>query len=258
MGTIPTQTDEEGAFRKSRPSHIPVASPVFRSAVMTSVNPARTDENRRYESIVFQQESGWFNCPILQQRMMGNGPRADGDATRARIISFIENNQGSHLSAIIRALSLGNHQATIHLKTLEGQAVVWGRREAQFLRYYTSTISPYTPQEELPNPPLTFTPDMMQFRIIDRLARNPRPEARKGPLTQGILAEELGCSQQLVSHHLISLEKSGCVRSVRKGFRKEWWVLAGGLQAITGGLRSLSTVDHHDLTALIAHYQQHQ
>ena len=48
---------------------------------------------------------------------MANGPRPDGDATRARIITFLEQNQGAHLSAIIRALQLGNHQATIHLKT---------------------------------------------------------------------------------------------------------------------------------------------
>lgn len=189
---------------------------------------------------------------------MANGPRADGDATRARILAFIEHNQGAHLSAIIRALSLGNHQATIHLKTLEGQTNIWGRREGQYLRYYTSTISPHTPPEELPNPPLTFTPETMQFRIIDRLARNPNPVGEKGPLTQGILADELGCSQQLISHHLISLEKSGCVLSVKAGFRKKWRVLAPGLQAITGGLRSLSTVDHHDLAALITHYQQHQ
>ncbi|MBT4060121.1 MAG: ArsR family transcriptional regulator [Euryarchaeota archaeon] len=185
---------------------------------------------------------------------MSSGPRADGDATRTRILKFLTQNQGSHLSAIIRALQLGNHQATIHLKTLEGQSKLWGRREGQLLRYYTSTIPPHTPHEQLPNPPQSFTPDTMQFRIIDRLARNPKPVGQTGPLTQGMLAEELECSQQLVSHHLISLEKSGCVKSQKAGFRKKWRVLAPGLQAITGGLRSLSTVDHHDLEALIAHY----
>ncbi|HJM19246.1 MAG TPA: hypothetical protein QF802_02175 [Candidatus Thalassarchaeaceae archaeon] len=189
---------------------------------------------------------------------MGKGPRADGDATRKRIISFIESNQGTHLSAIIRALQLGNHQATIHLKTLEEQTKIWGNREGQFLRYYTSIISPLIPLDQLPNPPQIFTPDTMQFRIIDRLARNPNPKGAKGPLTQGILAEELGCSQQLVSHHLVALEKSNCIKSKKFGFRKKWRVLAPGLQAITGGLRSLSTVDQHDLTALITHYGQYQ
>ena len=58
---------------------------------------------------------------------MANGPRPDGDASRARIITFLEQNQGAHLSAIIRALELGNHQATLHLKTLEGQSALWGR-----------------------------------------------------------------------------------------------------------------------------------
>jgi len=60
----------------------------------------------------------------------------------------------------------------------------------------------------------------------------------------------------LISHHLISLEGSGCVRSKRAGFRKQWRVLAPGLQAITGGLQSLSSLDHHDLDALMQHYSQ--
>jgi predicted transcriptional regulator len=189
---------------------------------------------------------------------MSKGPRADGAATRKRILAFIESNQGTHLSAIIRALQLGNHQATLHLKTLVDQTKIWGNKEGNFLRYYTSAISPLTPTEQLPNPPQIFSPDMMQFKIIDRLARNPNPGGVKGPLTQGILAEELDCSQQLVSHHLVALEKSNCIKSKKSGFRKKWRVLAPGLQAITGGLKSLSTVDQHDLTALITHYDQYQ
>ncbi len=185
---------------------------------------------------------------------MANGPRPDGDATRARILIFLEKNQGAHLSAIIRALQLGNHQATIHLKTLESQSSIWERREGQLLRYFTNTIPPHTSPEDLPNPPQMFTPDSVQFRIIDRLARNPNPSNNAGPLTQGKLADELGCSQQLISHHLIALEKSGCIKSRKSGFRKNWSVLAPGLQAITGGSRSLSSIDHHDLEALIVHY----
>jgi predicted transcriptional regulator len=187
---------------------------------------------------------------------MGTGPRADGEASRVKILTFLEKNQGTHLSAIIRALELGNHQATIHLKTLQDQTTIWARREGQFLRYFTSTISPHTPPEELPNHPQVFPPDTMQFRIIDRLARNPNPTGETGPLTQGKLAEGLECSQQLISHHLIALENSGCIQSRKSGFRKKWRVLAPGLQAVTGGLRSLSTVDHHNLAALIAHYGQ--
>ena len=185
---------------------------------------------------------------------MATGPRADGDPARARMVGFIELNQGAHLSAIVRGLMLGNHQATIHLKTLESSGSVWGRREGRFQRYYTSSIPAHTPVDQLPNPPMSFTPDTMQFKIIDRLARNPPGNVPTGPLTQGQLAGELGCSQQLVSHHLISLEMSGCVKSRRAGFRKQWRVLAPGLQAITGGSHSLSTVDQHDLEALIQHY----
>ena len=190
--------------------------------------------------------------------MMGNGPRSDGDNARQRILEFLDGNQGTHLSAIIRALQLGNHQATIHLKTLVDQGKIWCRKEGQFQRYYTMKIPPNTAIKDLPHPPQLFTPDTMQFKIIDRLARSPNSQAVKGPLTQGILADELNCSQQLISHHLISLEKNNCVKSKKTGFRKKWRVCAPGLQAITGGLRSLSTVDQHDLTALIAHYSQYQ
>jgi predicted transcriptional regulator len=195
-----------------------------------------------------------LNWLTAEPTSMAPGPRADGDPSRQRIVSFLERNQGAHLSAIVRALMLGNHQATIHLKTLEAAASVWGRKEGVFLRYYTASIPTNTPAEQLPNPQVIYTPDTMQFRILDRLARNPPGTSSTGPLTQGQLAEELGCSQQLVSHHLISLEGGGCVSTKRSGFRKQWRVLAPGLQAITGGLQSLSTLDHHDLDALIKHY----
>jgi predicted ArsR family transcriptional regulator len=187
---------------------------------------------------------------------MAPGPRADGDPARESIVAFLQLNQGAHLSAVVRALRLGNHQAAIHLKTLQGLGSIWGRREGRFQRYYTASIPPHTPVDELPNPQLAFTPDTMQFQIIDRLARNPPGTTSTGPLTQGQLAEQLGCSQQLVSHHLISLEESGCVNSRRAGFRKHWRVLAPGLQAITGGSQSLSTLDNHDLDALMQHYSQ--
>jgi hypothetical protein len=53
---------------------------------------------------------------------------------------------------------------------------------------------------------------------------------------------------------MLSLEESGCVISRRAGFRKVWKVTAAGLQALTGGARSLSTVDAYDLDSLISHY----
>ncbi len=187
---------------------------------------------------------------------MAGSVRVDGDHTRSRITSFLSNNQGTHLSAIIRALQLGNHQAAMHLKTLEANGQVWGLRVGQLLRYYTNQIPSNTPVDQLPNPPVTYPPDSMQFQIMDILARNPATLDEKSPLTQGKVAERLGCSQQLVSHHLLTLEGNGCVLSKRVGFRKQWRVRAAGLQAITGGLRSMSSVDHHDLGALLAHYEQ--
>jgi len=180
--------------------------------------------------------------------------RQDGEQTRERISSFVALNQGIHLSGIIRALELGNHQAALHMRTLAAEARVWSRTEGRYLRFYTSSVSPHTPPDQLPNPPVTYPDDSMQWKLLDRLARNPASIGVKGPLTQGKLASQLDCSQQLVSHHLLSLEQSGCVMSRRAGFRKVWRVTAAGLQALTGGSRSLSTVDAYDLESLISHY----
>ncbi len=180
--------------------------------------------------------------------------RQDGARTRERISSFVELNQGIHLSGIIRALELGNHQAALHMRTLAAEAKVWSRTEGRYLRFYTSAVSPQTPPDQLPNPPVSYPPDSMQWKLLDRLARNPESIGVKGPLTQGKLAAQLDCSQQLVSHHMLSLEESGCVVSRRAGFRKVWKVTAAGLQALTGGARSLSTVDAYDLDSLISHY----
>ncbi len=180
--------------------------------------------------------------------------RRDGAQTRERISSFVELNQGIHLSGIIRALELGNHQAALHMRTLASEAKVWSRTEGRYLRFYTSSVSPQTPPDQLPNPPVAYPPDSMQWKLLDRLARNPESIGVKGPLTQGKLATQLDCSQQLVSHHMLSLEESGCVVSRRAGFRKVWKVTAAGLQALTGGARSLSTVDAYDLDSLISHY----
>ena len=180
--------------------------------------------------------------------------RQDGAQTRERISSFVELNQGIHLSGIIRALELGNHQAALHMRALASEAKVWSRTEGRYLRFYTLSVSPQTPPDQLPNPPVSYPPDSMQWKLLDRLARNPESIGVKGPLTQGKLAAQLDCSQQLVSHHMLSLEESGCVISRRAGFRKVWKVTAAGLQALTGGARSLSTVDAYDLDSLISHY----
>ena len=180
--------------------------------------------------------------------------RQDGAQTRERISTFVELNQGIHLSGIIRALELGNHQAALHMRTLASEATVWSRTEGRYLRFYTLSVSPQTPPDQLPNPPVSYPPDSMQWKLLDRLARNPASIGVKGPLTQGKLAAQLDCSQQLVSHHMLSLEESGCVVSRRAGFRKVWKVTAAGLQALTGGARSLSTVDAYDLDSLISHY----
>ena len=57
--------------------------------------------------------------------------RQDGAKTRERISSFVELNEGIHLSGIIRALELGNHQAALHMRTLASEGKVWSRTEGR-------------------------------------------------------------------------------------------------------------------------------
>jgi predicted transcriptional regulator len=165
--------------------------------------------------------------------------RSSGDAQRARIAAFISEHEGAHLGGIVRKLDLGNHQATLHLSVLEAEGEIWSRRDGRLLRFYSKDISKLTPIAELPTPPLVHAPDSIQIRLLDRLARVPSADRESGPLSQGELAREIGCSQQLISYHLKQLAGEGLVRSERVGVRKRWRVSPIGLSVLQTGLEAL-------------------
>ena len=88
-----------------------------------------------------------------------------------------------------------------------------------------------TPLAQLPSPPLPQDPNSVLIQLLDRLARTPEG-GTMGPPTQGQLALELGCSQQLISYHLKALTDGGLVIAVQDGVRKIWQVTPTGFNLL--------------------------
>ncbi len=208
--------------------HLPKGSPLLLTASAIAAS-----------SFAIDPLNGITSAGLLPAIGIALTSRPGGQAQRARITAFIEEHEGTHLGGIVRELDLGNHQATLHLSVLEREGTVWSRRDGRLLRFYTASISRFTPVDELPTPPLVHAPDSILIRLLDRLARVPTRGRPEGPLTQGELAKEIGCSQQLISYHLKQMFGEGLVRSARMGVRKRWSVTPLGLSILQTDLEAL-------------------
>jgi DNA-binding transcriptional ArsR family regulator len=80
-------------------------------------------------------------------------------------------------------------------------------------------MNPGMSQEELPVPPLSPDPNSLQGKILTLLDAD-------GPMgefpTQAELAKRLEKSQQLVSHHLRTLQKFGLVEKRKMGIKNRY------------------------------------
>lgn len=145
----------------------------------------------------------------------GTGTLA-GTYQRGRLEGFLTAHPGCHLSGIIRALDLGNHQAVHHLRILEHEGRVWCRRDGRLLRYYTSAVDRAAELSNLPRPvdanQLSDVALMVLRSVVEQEEGQPSP-------TQRELAFRLDTSQQLVSHHLKRLESQGLITRRRRGLR---------------------------------------
>jgi predicted transcriptional regulator len=117
------------------------------------------------------------------------------------------------------ALSMSNGQITHHLKVLEEEDNLWRRKDGRLVRYYPATISFNTPEDELPIPALTPDPNSLQGKILRLLDHD--GEMGTYP-TQSDLADRLEKSQQLISHHLRTLQKYGLVEKTRGGLKHRY------------------------------------
>jgi len=146
---------------------------------------------------------------------------SDGRYQRGRLTGYLTANPGCHFRALMAALDMSNGQITHHLKVLEQEERVWRRPDGRLVRFYpyTSNLHPGVSEEDLPLPPLSPDPNSLQGKILRLLDH----DGQMGDLpTQAELANRLDRSQQLVSHHLRTLQKFGLVEKKKMGMRNRY------------------------------------
>tara|TARA_B110000967_G_C18893425_1_gene568946 strand:- start:899 stop:3511 length:2613 start_codon:yes stop_codon:yes gene_type:complete len=145
----------------------------------------------------------------------------DGRYQRGRLMGYLTANPGCHFRALMAALEMSNGQITHHLRILESEEGIWRRKDGRLMRYYpyTNSLYPSMSEDDLPVPPLSPDPNSLQGKILSLLDHD-------GPLgefpTQAELAVRLEKSQQLVSHHLRTLQKFGLVEKRKMGVKNRY------------------------------------
>ena len=146
---------------------------------------------------------------------------SDGRYQRGRLMGYLTANPGCHFRALMAALEMSNGQITHHLKVLEDEESIWRRPDGRLVRFYpyTSNLHPGILEEDLPLPPLSPDPNSLQGKILRLLDDD--GNLKKYP-TQAELAHRLDRSQQLVSHHLRTLQKFGLVEKKKMGIKNRY------------------------------------
>ena len=159
--------------------------------------------------------SRWWLLALLMVRRGQRGDR-DGDYQRGRIMGYLTANPGCHFRAVLGALEMSNGQLAHHIKVLEDEERIWRRKDGRLVRFYSTSISAETEEQELPVPLLTPDPHSLQGRLLGLLDRD--GQMGRNP-SQRELAARLKVSQQLISHHLRTLERYGLVDRRKEGVR---------------------------------------
>ena len=146
---------------------------------------------------------------------------SDGRYQRGRLMGYLTANPGCHFRALMAALEMSNGQITHHLKILEDEGRIWRRADGRLVRFYpyTSNLHPGVLDQDLPMPPLSPDPNSLQGKILRLLDDD--GQMKKFP-TQAELAHRLDRSQQLVSHHLRTLQKYGLVLKQKSGMKNRY------------------------------------
>ena len=149
---------------------------------------------------------------------------SDGRYQRGRLMGYLTANPGCHFRALMAALEMSNGQITHHLKILEDEGRIWRRADGRLVRFYpyTSNLHPGVLDQDLPMPPLSPDPNSLQGKILRLLDDD--GQMKKFP-TQAELAHRLDESQQLVSHHLRTLQKYGLVLKQKSGMKNRYCLL---------------------------------
>ena len=146
---------------------------------------------------------------------------SDGRFQRGRLLGYLTANPGCHFRALLSALEMSNGQLSHHLRVLEQEESLWRRKDGRLVRYYplTNTLHPLLEDDALPVPILAPDPLSLQGKILVLLDH----DSQMGDFpTQAELAKRLDKSQQLISHHLRTLEKYGLIEARRMGMRNRY------------------------------------
>ena len=172
-------------------------------------------------TLLYLGNTEWIRIPALQFGigligMVRKNGEHDGEYQRGRIMGYLTANPGVHFRALLGALEMSNGQLTHHLKNLEGAERILRRKDGRLVRFYPASIQSTLDDDELPVPLLTPDPNSLQGKILRLLDATENDIVN---LSQKELAVRLEASQQLVSHHLRTLEKFGLIEREKVGMR---------------------------------------
>ncbi len=145
----------------------------------------------------------------------------DGRFQRGRLMGYLTANPGCHFRALMAALNMSNGQITHHLRLLENQELIWRLKDGRLVRYYplNNSLYPGMDPDQLPIPLLSPDPNSLQGKILTLL--DDEHQYGKFP-TQAELSVRLEKSQQLISHHLRTLQKFGLVEKRKMGLKNRY------------------------------------
>ncbi len=210
LDELASEEDPEEPVRRIIPTLIIENSqPITMLALMSMLGTAFVQA----ESLRYQFSKKFW----LGMAFMVGATRKDhrGEFQRGRIVGILTTNQGIHLSALIRILGLGNHQAAHHLSVLEEQGDIWNKRVGREIRFFTSDVPRGTETGDLPSIDVSINENSIPYRILVILYENQDVEGNDS--TQKEISAILKTSKQLVSYHIRILEERGFVERNRRG-----------------------------------------
>lgn len=204
---------EETPLVQSSPAVAVVSVVVTASILSLFIVAATTNEALRLPATV----AGLWFLGLLGK----THETTDGRYQRGRLMGYLTANPGCHFRALMSALEMSNGQITHHLRILEAEEHVWRKNDGRLVRFYplTNQLNPSTKEADLPVPPLSPDPNSLQGKILNLLDE----DGGMGQFpTQAELAKRLEKSQQLISHHLRTLQKFGLVERRKMGVKNRY------------------------------------
>ncbi len=247
-GIVILQTLEETGTVSQINSPIKTTSPVptpedkIVDAVPVSISIVATT-TFSLMGLLYLGNTEWIRIPAIQfgiglVGMVRKNNQRDGEYQRGRIMGYLTANPGVHFRALLAALSMSNGQLSHHLKYLENGDQIWRRKDGRLVRFYPTTIQSTLNDDELPIPLLTPDPNSLQGKILRLLDATENDIVN---LSQKELSVRLEASQQLISHHLSTLQKFGLVEREKIGMRYRYQLTREAIFLVNSSEYDIST-----------------